>query len=152
MGQTIEQIEAHIGEAQNDLQSNLQELEQKVKSAVDWKQQFQANPATMIGVAFTAGIVLAAMMGGSRRRRAPRRYSSAPEPTSYSSAPNFTSRLNVGTGKAMETWDHVKSALLGVAATRLTSIVEDIVPGFQEHFKQASQNKNNVHSTQGNTN
>ena len=67
MGQTTHQIAAHIENTRDDLGSNLQELEQRVKSVTDWKEQFRARPMTMLGLAFGSGVVLATAMG---RRRA----------------------------------------------------------------------------------
>lgn len=63
MGETKSEIAAHIEETRSDLGSNLQELEQKVKAAVDWKQQFQQHSGTMLSVAFGGGLVIAAMFG-----------------------------------------------------------------------------------------
>ena len=57
MGQTTEQIEAHIEHTRDDLGSNLHELEAKVKSITDWKHHFQSKPMTMLGVAFGGGIL-----------------------------------------------------------------------------------------------
>jgi hypothetical protein len=64
--QTTGQIESYIDDKREDLGSNLKELEYKVRSATDWKQQFRKNPITMLGVAFAGGILLAT---GSRSRR-----------------------------------------------------------------------------------
>ena len=132
MGQTTNQIEAHIEETQEDLSSNLHELERKVKAVVDWKQQFQTNPMTMLGVAFCGGIALAAIMGGGKNRRRGERSYSSP---AMSSEPRGTGNSN----KAMETWDNVKGALMGVAATRFTDFVEELVPGFQEQFRRTGE-------------
>jgi hypothetical protein len=62
----------------DNLGSNLNELERKVKSVTDWRQHFQSSPMTMIGVAFGGGILLATMMGGRRSRRSERSYSLNP--------------------------------------------------------------------------
>ena len=77
MGQATSQIEAHIEDTRADLGSNLQELEQKVKSVTDWKQHFQKNPMTLLGVAFGGGILLATMLGGGKSRRGTRRFSNS---------------------------------------------------------------------------
>jgi hypothetical protein len=69
MGQTTHQIEAHIEDTRKDLGSNLRELERKVRSVTDWKQHFQSNPMTMLGVAFGGGLLLATMLGGRKRER-----------------------------------------------------------------------------------
>ncbi len=69
MGQTASQIENHIENKRADLSSNLQELEYRVKSATDWRRQFQSRPAAFLGMAFGGGILLAAMTSSGRRRR-----------------------------------------------------------------------------------
>lgn len=135
MGETTKQIENHIENTRQDLGSNLEELEQKVKSVTDWRRQFQDNPMTMIGVAFGGGILLATMLGGGKKRR---RYS-APFTGDGHSAPHTP---HAGTEhekhKALETWDNIKGALIGVAATRFKDFVGEVVPGFQEQFQHTA--------------
>lgn len=128
MGQTTHQIEAHIEDTRKDLGSNLHELEQKVKSVTDWKQHFQRNPMTMLGVALGGGILLATMLGGRKKRRGERSLSSHVEPHAGTEQQKH---------KALETWDNIKGALIGVAATRFKDFVGEIVPGFQEQFQGA---------------
>ena len=129
MGQATNEIEAHIEDTRADLGSNLQELEQKVKSVTDWKQHFQTSPMTMLGVAFGGGILLATSMGG-RKRRMDRGFSNVA----------VQSEPHAGTDhqkqKALETWDNIKGALIGVAATRFKDFVSEIVPGFQEQYRK----------------
>lgn len=128
MGQTTDEIEAHIKDTHQDLSSNLRTLEQKVKAVTDWKQQFRTNPMTMIGVAFGGGIALAAMFG---RRRYPRRERPASWPV-----PANGSHVVAQHGKLMDSFDQIKDALIGVAAARVADLIGGYVPGFQEHFPQ----------------
>ena len=134
MGQTTHQIEAHIEDTRKDLGSNLHELERKVKSVTDWKQHFQTNPMTMLGVAFGGGILLATMLGGRKNRRGER---------GYPSLPASGSETHAGTDhqkhKALETWDNIKGALIGVAATRFKDFVGEVVPGFHEQFQRTEE-------------
>jgi hypothetical protein len=127
MGQATSQIEAHIEDRRADLGSNLRELERKVKSITDWEHHFQKNPMTLLGVAFGGGILLAAALGGNKRRRGARNFSS----------PAADRQHAVTEHHAMETWDNIKGALIGVAATRFKDFVGEIVPGFQEEVRQA---------------
>lgn len=62
MGQTTDQIASGIHQTRDALKSNLEELETRVKSAVDWRNQFRRHPAAMIAVAMVGGMLLAAMM------------------------------------------------------------------------------------------
>ena len=137
MGETTNQIEAQIESARDNLGSNFIELERKVKSVTDWKQHFQTKPMTMLGMSFGAGILLATMMGGRRSRRTERRLSA--------------SESHVGTEnqkhKAIEAWDNIKGALLGVAATRFKDFVGEVVPGFHEQFHRTEEKAKTVSPT-----
>jgi hypothetical protein len=128
MGQTTEQIEHHIEKTRDDLGSNLNELEQKVKSITDWRHHFQTKPATLLGVAFGGGVLLATMVSGGRRNR--RRYANrvpSAEPHAGTTYPKY---------KALETWDNIKGALIGVAATKFKDFVGEVVPGFHTQYQR----------------
>jgi hypothetical protein len=133
MGQTTHQIEAHIENTRENLGSNLHELERKVKSVTDWRQHFRNNPMTMLGVAFGGGIMLGTMMGGRKSRRGNRDFS------------NHTggSEPHAGTDhqkhQALETWDNIKGALIGVVATRFRDFVGEFVPGFHEQYQKTEE-------------
>jgi hypothetical protein len=133
MGQTTHQIEAHIEDTREDLGSNLHELERRVKSVTDWKQHFKTNPMTMLGVAFGGGVLLARMLGGRKNRPVERGFSSH--------ATGFEPRAGTDhqKHKALETWDNIKGALIGVAATRFKNLVGEVVPGFHEQFQRTEE-------------
>jgi hypothetical protein len=128
MGETTNQIESYIENKREDLGSNLAELESKVKSITDWREQFRSNPMTMVGVAFGGGVLLASMLGGkSRRRSGSRQINDTPVPHAG------TDRQ---TNMALETWDNIKGALIGVAATKFKDFVGEFVPGFHDQFRK----------------
>jgi hypothetical protein len=143
MGQTTQQIEAHIENTRENLGSNLNALEQKVKSVTDWRQHFQSNPMTMLGVAFGGGILLSTMLAGRRHSRGEHRISGH----SAGSEPHAGTDLQKH--KALETWDKIKGALIGVAATRFKDFVGDVVPGFRQHFQRTEENAGNAHTPAG---
>ena len=68
MAEAPNEIENHIENTREHLGSNLQELEQKVKSVTDWRYYFRKNPMAMIGMAFGAGVLLAATTGRKRHK------------------------------------------------------------------------------------
>ncbi|MBV9769677.1 MAG: DUF3618 domain-containing protein [Bryobacterales bacterium] len=127
MGKTAEQIETHIERTRADLGSNIQDLEHKVKSATDWKQHFQDKPMIMLGLALGGGVLLGTMLGNGKRRRS---FPPAME--------NHTPHAGTDRQKhaALETWDNIKGALIGVAATRFKEFVGEVVPGFTEQFER----------------
>jgi hypothetical protein len=125
MGETTDQIENHIETKREDLHSNLKELENRVKSATDWRQYFQKHTGTMVAAAFGGGVVVSAMLG--KRRGA------GPSPLASSNA----RPRGKGTHEVLETWDTIKTALVGVAASKFKGMLGEVVPGFSEHLAKS---------------
>ena len=127
MGQTTDQIEDQIENRREDLKSNLQELETRVKTATNWRHYFAEHTGTMIAAAFGGGVLLAAMLGGRSNR------------ASLSQAGSSESRrwTTGARHEVLENLDSIKSALVGAAATRFKDILGEVVPGFTEHLAKA---------------
>ena len=129
MGQTTDQIENQIENKREDLKSNLQELETRVKTATDWRHYFAEHTGTMIAAAFGGGVLLAAMVGGRSNR------ASLSQAGGSSEAARPWTR---GTKhEVLENLDSIKSALVGAAATKFKGILGEVVPGFTEHLAKA---------------
>lgn len=63
MGQTTQQIATDIARTREDLKSNIEELETRVKDVADWRSQFRRHPGAMIAVAVVGGALLSALLG-----------------------------------------------------------------------------------------
>lgn len=136
MGESTNQIEREIAAERDNLGKNLNELEDKAKSMTDWRSHFNKNPMTMIAVAFGGGIVLASVLGGSKRNH---RWQQ-----SSVSNPEFSTMhagYENGKNQMVETWDNIKGAIVGVAATRFKDFVGEIVPGFKEQLRSTENKK-----------
>jgi len=139
MGETTNQIEWEIAQKRSELSDNLIELKQRAKAAVDWRSQVEERPGTMLAVAFGGGIVLAALFSALRgpakiyARRSSRDTIEHDSPSTNSSA-HSPSKLAAATRKNL---DALGGALLGIVATRTTSMLEGILPGFQSEFERA---------------
>lgn len=82
--QIIEQIEAR----RDELGRNLSELETKVRRTADWHTYYDKNPMLILGAALGGGLLLGAVVGGSRsnsRTRGIRKYNSSWKPSSGTS-------------------------------------------------------------------
>jgi len=73
MGETTDQIAAHIEMKRQELQSNFIELAQRWKAATDWRQQFRTHAVSVLAVAFAGGVLLAAMVARTSWAGAPPR-------------------------------------------------------------------------------
>ncbi len=131
MSQTPEQIETDIHKTRAELHSNLQELEHKVKSATDWKQVFAKHPGIMTTAAFGVGALLSTMVGGrSGERSGTQNLSNG---TSFQKVPGLPSRQK---HQAVQAWDNIKSAVVGLAATKVTGYLGQLMPGFEGELRK----------------
>jgi hypothetical protein len=129
MGQRTDQIENQIENKREDLKSNLQELETRVKTATDWRHYFAEHTGAMIAVAFGGGVLLATMVGGRSNRASLNQAGGSSEP-----ARPWTRGTK---HEVLENVDSIKSALVGAAATKFKGILGEMVPGFAEHLAKA---------------
>jgi hypothetical protein len=151
MGEKPDQIERHIRHQRSELEDNISELEEKVKSAFDWRTQFQERPAIMLGAAFVGGAVVAALLPSRStvtKRLSSMRHTSSDTWTPYtnrepvaqtestSTRPSYTGDYSAS--KTSETWENLKNAAIGMATARISEFIEDLVPGFSEHYRKAA--------------
>jgi len=151
MGEKPDQIERHIRHQRSELEDNISELEEKVKSAFDWRTQFQERPAIMLGAAFVGGAVVASLLPSRStvtKRLSSMRHTSSDTWTPYtnrepvaqtessSTRPSYTGDYSVS--KTSETWENLKNAAIGMATASISEFIEDLVPGFSEHYRKAA--------------
>ncbi|HXN18713.1 MAG TPA: hypothetical protein VN875_10305 [Candidatus Binatus sp.] len=146
MAETTNQIEWEIAQKRNELSDNLIELKQKAKAAVDWRSQVEKHPGTMLAVAFVGGIVLSALFSalrGPAKVHAERPSGNAVEYDSPISKTSVRSTSKLAT-TARKNLDAMGGALLDMVATRTTSILEGILPGFQREFERAKNSQDPI--------
>ena len=133
MGQESRQLKEHIDETRNELGRNLDNLQAKVKHTFDLEAQINERPLTMIGLSFGAGILVSAVTARAKPH-AP--YTSAVHRAEgqKSHDPNIR--------RAQKTWDKIKTALVGVAATKTQSFLEEMLPGFRNEYEKVESERN----------
>jgi hypothetical protein len=129
MDETPREIEEHIERTRQRLGSHLVELEQKVEAATDWREHFRTRPHVFLGAAFVGGATLAFVLHARSRRPV----SDDTRMRSFSDDPS-SARAQV-----LELWNNLKSALIGVAGTRVKDYLCEFMPGFDEHYRRAEQ-------------
>jgi len=160
MGEKPDQIERHIQHQRSELEDNISELQEKVKSAFDWRTQFEERPAIFLGAAFLGGAVVSALLPSTSRISSKVsstvRRSSSSEPwtphTNRELAPlaeshpssSYSTRSHASGdsgSKTSETWENLKNAAIGMATARISEFIEELVPGFSEHYNKAASGK-----------
>jgi len=134
MDRATDRIEQHLDEEREALRSNLAELEDRVRSVVDWRRQFRGNTAALLGLACASGLLIGRMT--ARRTRAPagREYwtpADGKPPTSYSD--HRRRELSVA-------WRSIESALIGLVAGKLQDMLLNLLRGFGEQVARRQGN------------
>lgn len=123
MSESPEQIESHIRHTREDLSANLNELEQKVKSAADWRHHFAKSPVAFLAAAVGGGVLLALATRGP-----PSRSSAYPPPVrrpdSVPAGPRVAGQFDASIGV-------IKGALIGLAADQAKNVLAKLLPGFE---------------------
>ena len=135
MGEKSDQIESQIVAERGQLGRNLNELESKVQEITDWRAQFQKRPMLMIGLAAGGGLLLASITGRASRSRP--RYVKSGTDDGYEHRRGTELQKN----KALETFDTIKGAMIGVAANTFRDFLGQLIPGFTEQFQKTAQQK-----------
>jgi hypothetical protein len=122
MGEKADRIEQHIKQQRDELGDNVMELKQKVSRSFDWRAQVDEHPLTMVGLAFGGGLLLSALLDGRR-----------------GTMPPLSSDLHraYDAGSSNGTWEILRGAVMGLAATKLKEVVEELLPGFQDEYQKA---------------
>ena len=145
MAESSDELERHIQEIRHDLKDNFGELEYKVKSAVDWRAQFDERPGTMLALAFGGGILLSALLP---RGRSPRRTVRVRDRNvqSIRDKPAIPGRPRVDydarSSKRSETWNTLRAAVIGAAAGKLSEFMEELLLGSKAGSPSARSGKN----------
>lgn len=125
MGERAAQIEKEIQQERGELDKNLHELEQRVRDTTDWRVQFDRHPMLLMGVALGAGVALSTAVGGKRGMRRLEEVSLRPhEPKTHEPNP------------LKDTWNTLKGALIGVGTDRLCNLIDELVPGFEQRYRE----------------
>jgi hypothetical protein len=126
MDRATESIELEIDRGREMLRSNLEELEARVRSVVDWRRVYRANTATALALAFGGALLLGLMVQGR---------SLQPRAVEYQSAVGAGGRRSDARRREVSlAWRTIESALIGVAATHLKGLLARVVPGFREQL------------------
>ena len=130
MGERANEIERDIEQTRTVLAGNLHELEYKVKDATDWRKQFEKRPFAILGIAFGGGVLLSMMIGGtSHLTRRYREHDKSGERACRRAVrgTEATNAAEVWDRIKQETWDGIKEAVVGLAASKGRAVVRDAV-------------------------
>ncbi len=132
--QESDRIERHIEQTREKLGRNLNELETRVRTTLDWRGRYERNPWAVLGIAFGAGAALTAATAGRRTSGSNANYRADNiqvdiNPRSTTLAP--PSRLT-------QAWGQIQDALLSTATRHAETFLAQAVPGFAEEYRKTN--------------
>lgn len=148
MAQEPAEIKARIKAEGEGLKENFEEIQNRVKDALDWKTWYRNNTALALGGAAAGGLLLSMLLAG-RGASPAREYVdldfdqmdvddegslAPPSRRSLRREPKSASRLH-------QLADNTMSAVLGLAADKFQDFMGKALPGFREHYDAAQQRK-----------
>jgi hypothetical protein len=125
MDRATNHLAQHLDAERQALRSNLAELEDRVRSALDWRRQFRGNTAAFLGIALGAGLLLGVVT--ARRTAVPARLAYPARASDPVATYNDHRRRELSLA-----WRSIESALIGVAAAKLKDTLAHLLPGFRE--------------------
>ena|ERR1051326_2649075 len=138
MAETPDDIKRHIDSTRSDLGQNLQVLQTKVKHATDWRGYVERNPAILVGLAFTGGILGGALLGRARNGHPTNDFRPPPE-TFRAQTPHPSTDYQ--RSKAGDAWDTMKGAMIAWSAKQFRSLLSEALPGFHQAYEETHRQK-----------
>jgi hypothetical protein len=152
MVERSDQIKEHLDRTRDDLQKNVNELQDRVKGAFDWRTQFEERPLLMLGLALGGGMLAAALL--TRRRyvpcgegpedswRAERKASwRAGRRENLESA--FRGEAERETGSISESLGLVTGALMTSVASRIGGVLGQVLANYRDQLREAAARSEN---------
>ncbi len=126
MDLATDRIEQHIDRERELLRSNLEELEDRVRSAIDWRRRFRSNPAAWLAAAFAGGLLIA--LTAERHTEGAAGFEHRPGGERAAGLSDHRRR------EISRAWRTIESALIGLAAAKLKDTLANVLPGFKEQL------------------
>jgi len=136
MAQRPSEIKAHIQAEGESLRENLEEIQSRVKSALDWKVWYRNNTAIALGGAAAGGLLVSMLLTKSHKPELTDRDYDLDLRSQTNGYAQASPRSSSGS-RIHQVLDNTMSAIFGVANDTFQDFMSKALPGFKEHYSQA---------------
>jgi hypothetical protein len=136
------ELKAHIKAQGEGLKENIEEIQNRVKGALDWRIWYKNNPAVALGGVAAGGVILALLL--PKRPSVESGLLDTGEMNDQMAEPNGRARLRStrrSNSRLREIADNTVSAIFGVATDKFQDYMANAVPGFREHYIEAQRRR-----------
>ena len=133
-------LKAHIEAEEESLKDNFEEIQDRVKDALNWRVWYRNNTALALGGIAAGGLVLSLLIPKSTSIES--KFVNAGESDDAETGPSRRESLRSEIPSRMrQVLDNTANAVLGVATDKLRDFMSSAIPGFREHYSSAQRKR-----------
>ena len=133
-------LKAHIEAEEESLKDNFEEIQDRVKDALNWRVWYRNNTALALGGIAAGGLVLSLLIPKSTSIES--KFVNAGEIDDAETGPSRRESLRSEIPSRMrQVLDNTANAVLGVATDKLRDFMSSAIPGFREHYSSAQRKR-----------
>ncbi|HVQ64355.1 MAG TPA: hypothetical protein VMT78_07455 [Terriglobia bacterium] len=133
-------LKAHIEAEEESLKDNFEEIQDRVKDALNWRVWYRNNTALALGGIAAGGLVLSLLIPKSSSIES--KFVNAGEIDDAETGPSRRESLRSEIPSRMrQVLDNTANAVLGVATDKLRDFMSNAIPGFREHYSSAQRKR-----------
>ena len=136
-------LKAHIEAEEESLKDNFEEIQNRMKDALDWKVWYKNNTALALGGVAAGGLLLSLLIPRSPSNESAFHDEDEMDEIDVSGVePNGRARIrSKSPSRLHQVLDSTMEAVLGVASDKLQDYMSKAIPGFREHYTQAQRRR-----------
>ena len=133
-------LKAHIEAEEESLKDNFEEIQDRVKDALNWRIWYRNNTALALGGIAAGGLLLSLLIPKSSSIES--KFVNAGEIDDAETGPSRRESLRSEIPSRMrQVLDNTANAVLGVATDKLRDFMSSAIPGFREHYSSAQRKR-----------
>ena len=133
-------LKAHIEAEEESLKDNFEEIQDRVKDALNWRVWYRNNTALALGGIAAGGLVLSLLIPKSSSIES--KFVETSEIDDSETGPSRREYMRSEIPSRMrQVLDNTANAVLGVATDKLRDFMSNAIPGFREHYSSAQRKR-----------
>jgi len=133
-------LKAHIEAEEESLKDNFEEIQDRVKDALNWRIWYRNNTALALGGIAAGGLLLSLLIPKSSSIES--KFVETSEIDDSETGPSRREYMRSEIPSRMrQVLDNTANAVLGVATDKLRDFMSSAIPGFREHYSSAQRKR-----------
>jgi hypothetical protein len=133
-------LKAHIEAEEESLKDNFEEIQDRVKDALDWRIWYRNNTALALGGIAAGGLLLSLLIPKSSSIES--KFVDMGETDDAEAGPSRREHMRSEIpSRLRQVLDNTANAVVGVATDKLRDFMSNAIPGFREHYSSAQRKR-----------